>query len=54
MFVPATPGSALKKLLQKAEDEAGKLMNTPVVRIVERAGTKLMEEVGDTNPWKGE
>ena len=29
-------------------------MNTPVVRVVEKAGTKLMEEVGDTNPWKKE
>ena len=30
------------------------MMNTPWVRIVERAGTKIMDEIGDTNLWKSE
>ena len=29
-------------------------MNTTVVRMVERSGTKLIQEVGDTNPWRRE
>ena len=31
LFVPATPGSELRKLIQKAEDQASKLMNSPTV-----------------------
>ena len=54
LFVPATPGSELRKLIQKAEDQASKLMNSPTVRVVERARTKIMQEVGDNNPWKKE
>ena len=30
------------------------MMNTPSIRVVERAGTKLMEEIGDTDPWRKE
>ena len=54
LFNPVTPGSELKKFLQKAEDQASKLMNTPTVRVVKRAGTKIMEEEGETNPWKAD
>ena len=54
LFVPATPGSELRKLIQKAEDQASKLMNLPTVRVVERAGTKIMQKVGDKNPLKME
>ena len=39
LFVPATPDSELRKLIQKAEDQAAKLINTPTIRAVERAGT---------------
>ena len=54
LFIPSTPGSGLRKLLQEAEDRAALMMNTPSVRIVERAGTKIMDEVGDTDPWRNE
>ena len=54
LFIPDTPESILKKLLQKAEDDAARLMNTPTVRVVERAGTKIIQEIGDNNPWKKE
>ena len=54
LFIPATPDSILRKLIQKAEDQTAKLMNSPTVRVVERAGTKIIEEVGDNNPWKKE
>ena len=50
LFVPASPGSEMKKLLQTAEDQAAKLMNSPTVRVVERAGVKLIQEVGNNNP----
>ena len=29
-------------------------MNSPTVRVVERSGTKIIEEVGNNNPWKKE
>ena len=52
LFVPATHGSEMKKRIQAAEDQGAKLMNSPMVRVVERAGTKLIQEIGDNNPWK--
>ena len=27
-------------------------MNSPTIRVVERAGTKLIDKVGSNNPWK--
>ena len=30
------------------------MMNSPSVRVVERAGTKIEEEGGNNNPWKKE
>ena len=54
LFIPATPGSEMRKLLQSTEDQAAKLMNSPSIRVVERAGTKLIDEVGNNNPWKKE
>ena len=54
LFIPSTPDSELRKRIQKAEDVAAKMMNTPTIRVVERAGTKTMEDVGDNNPWKKE
>ena len=41
-------------MIQKAEDQAAIMMNTPTVRVVERAGTKIMDEIGDNNPWRKE
>ena len=29
-------------------------MNSPTVRVVERAGTKIVEDLGNTNPWRME
>ena len=54
LFIPATPGSEMRKLLQSAEDQGAKLMSSPSIRVVERAGTKLINEVGSNNPWKKE
>ena len=50
LFIPSTPDSKLRKRIQKAQDQAARMMNTPTVRVVEWAGTKIMEEIGDNNP----
>ena len=52
LFVPATPGSEMRKLIQAAEDQGAKLMNSPTIRVVERARTKLIQEIGNNNPWR--
>ena len=54
LFVPSTPNSTLRKMVQKAKDQAARMMNSPSIRVVERSGTKLIEEIGDNNPWKKE
>ena len=40
LFIPSTPDSTLRKMLQKAEDQAARMMNSPSIRVVERSGTK--------------
>ena len=54
LFVPSMPNSDLRKMIQKAEDQAARLMNSPSIRVVERSGTKIMEKVGGNNHWKKE
>ena len=49
MFVPYTPNSQLIQKLKKVEAKVSQLTNDKIQH-VERAGTKLMNEVGDTNP----
>ena len=44
----------MPKICQDSEDQVARLMNTPTVRIVERAGVKLIQEVGNNNPWSRE
>ena len=51
LFVPHTPGGALSKALQKAEDTFAKLHNIARVRVVERGGAKLMDLMGRKDPW---
>ena len=51
IFIPATPGSGLKERLQKQDNIICQASNCPQVRFVERAGTTLMEELGNNNPW---
>ena len=54
VFLPATPGSRLKKDLQEADEILCKTTNSPTVRFVERGGPTLMELVGKSNPWSRE
>ena len=54
VFIPSTPGSKLKNLLQSQDNLITSSMNTPQVRFVERSGTTVMEDLGRTNPWAAE
>ena len=54
VFVPYTPDSGLKNLLQKADDELSATLNRPRVRFVERGGTQIARDVGKPNPWASE
>ena len=49
VFVPTTPNSGLRKILQKADDQLCLSVNSPSVRFVERGGPTLMETVGRNN-----
>ena len=51
VFVPYTPDSGLKKLLQKADDDLSATLNRPRIRFVERGGTEVTRDVGKPNPW---
>ena len=45
MFVPATPDSRLKTILQNQDNILCKSMNCPQVRFIERAGTTIVEDL---------
>ena len=50
VFVPTTPNSGLRKMLQKVNDQLCLSVNSPSVRFVERGGPTLMDTVGRNNP----
>ena len=54
IFLPATPNSELKSLLQNQDNILAQATNSPQIRFVERAGTTLMEDLGRNNPWASE
>ena len=54
VFIPATPASGLKNILQKQDDTICLATNCPQVRFVERACVTVMEELGRSNPWAKE
>ena len=49
MFVPYTKGGELAKRLRKAEEELGEQSGIRI-RIVERAGTKLVDIIHKADP----
>ena len=49
-FIPYTPDSALKLLLQKADDELSATLRKPRIRFVERGGNQIVRDVGRPNP----
>ena len=50
IFVPATPDSQLKTILQNQDNNICKAMTSPQVRFIERAGTTVIEDLGRNNP----
>ena len=52
MFVPHTPNSDLKKILQKVDDQV--MVNTEFgrVKVVERLGSTLLQSIGNPAPWR--
>ena len=54
LFVPYTPGSRLKKLLQEAEDRLSRGRSTCRVRFIERAGPKIADLLSNKHPWAKE
>ena len=54
LFVPHTPGGKLMKLLQSKEDQLCSLMGLrKKVQFVERSGTKIIDILSESDPWKG-
>ena len=54
LFVPHTPGGALKKRLQAIEDAGLVSKVSGVVRVVERGGDTLYSQLGNPAPWTKE
>ena len=51
LFVPHTPGGVLARKIQSADDIFSRLHDVPRVKIVERGGSKLMDQLGKKDPW---
>ena len=51
VFVPYTPGWRLQGMLQRAEDKAARLNNTPRWKFVENSGQKLKDILTKSDPW---
>ena len=54
IFVPHTPRGELVKRLQKAEDTFSRLQDVTRWKFVEKGGRKLIDILGNTNPWADE
>ena len=51
IFVPYTPGGALRKEIQKEDDYMTKMLKINRTKFVERAGVSLLDTLVDKNPW---
>ena len=51
-YVPDTKGSKLKKTLQSIEDNAVRNQRTGRLRILERLGPSIKEDLSNPTPWK--
>ena len=54
VFIPHTPRSVLKNLLQKQDDTFCSSLKIPGVHFVERGGDRISQTIGQSNPWKAE
>ena len=53
MNCPATPGGELAKRLRQGEQEM-KIPTGYILKIVERAGVKILDQLHKSNPWRGD
>ena len=54
LFVPHTPASKLKEALQTQDEVLAQALGLPSLRFVEKSGTTILEDVGQSDPWAGE
>ena len=51
LMVPFTPGSGLKKSIQRAEDDYCAATGSKRIRVIERGGSRLLDLLGRNDPW---
>ena len=51
VFVPFTPNSALRVKQQSLDEELAKCLQVPSMRFVEKAGTNIVQSLGQSDPW---
>ena len=54
VFVPATPGSKLRDILQEKDNTISEIMGAPALKFVEKGGPTILDKVGQSDPWKGD
>ena len=54
IFVPFTPNSMLRDRLQSLDEDLGKCLQVPSLRFVEKAGTKIVQTLGQSDTWASE
>ena len=54
VFVPATPGSKLRDILQRKDDELSEMLGIPGLKFVEKGGRMILDRIGLNDPWKTE
>ena len=50
VFVPATPGSVLRSILQEKDDMLARVMRSPALRFVDEGGETVMDRLGQSDP----
>ena len=52
LFIPHTPGSRLARLMQEVDDSISKITKGKRIRIVERRGDKVIDQISKADPWE--
>ena len=53
-FIPTTPESKLRMVLQNIDEDLCRTTNSPTTRFIERGGPTIIDRVGRNNPWAKE
>ena len=51
VFVPYPPDSKLRNALQSQDEMLAAALQAPSLRFVERLGTTIVQDVGQSDPW---